>query len=48
MRPRLKTADFFDVAKFPKATFASTEIRPGGDKGATHTVLSRAQKKILS
>lgn len=34
----LKTADFFDVAKFPKATFASTEIRSGGEKGATHTV----------
>jgi polyisoprenoid-binding protein YceI len=26
----LKSADFFDVAKFPKATFSSTTIRPGG------------------
>ena len=34
----LKNADFFDVAKFPGATFVSTEIRPGGEKGATHTV----------
>ena len=34
----LKTADFFDVAKFPQATFVSTAIKPGGDKGATHTV----------
>ena len=34
----LKTADFFDVAKFPEATFVSTEIKPGGEKGATHTV----------
>jgi polyisoprenoid-binding protein YceI len=34
----LKTADFFDVAKFPKATFVSTEIKPGGENGATHTV----------
>lgn len=34
----LQTADFFDVAKFPQATFESTEIKPGGDKGATHTV----------
>ena len=34
----LKTADFFDVAKFPQATFVSTEIKPGGEKGATHTV----------
>jgi len=25
----LKTADFFDVAKFPKATFVSTKIEPG-------------------
>jgi polyisoprenoid-binding protein YceI len=34
----LKTADFFDVAKFPQATFVSTAIRAGGDKGATHTI----------
>jgi polyisoprenoid-binding protein YceI len=34
----LKTADFFDVAKFPEASFVSTEIKPGGDKGASHTV----------
>lgn len=34
----LKTADFFDVAKFPEATFVSTAIKPGGEKGATHTV----------
>jgi polyisoprenoid-binding protein YceI len=34
----LKTPDFFDVAKFPQATFVSTEIKPGGDKGASHTI----------
>ena len=34
----LKAPDFFDVAKFPKTTFVSTEITPGGEKGATHTV----------
>ena len=34
----LKTADFFDVAKYPEATFVSTAIKPGGEKGATHTV----------
>lgn len=34
----LKTADFFDVAKYPQATFQSTEIKSGDDKGATHTI----------
>jgi len=34
----LKTPDFFDVAKFPEATFVSTAIKPGGENGATHTV----------
>ncbi len=34
----LKTADFFDVAKYPQATFVSTEIKAGGDKGASHTI----------
>jgi polyisoprenoid-binding protein YceI len=34
----LKTADFFDVAKFPKAKFTSTSIKAGGADGATHTV----------
>ncbi|MBK8254837.1 MAG: YceI family protein [Polyangiaceae bacterium] len=34
----LMSPDFFDVAKYPKATFESTEIKKGGDKGATHTI----------
>lgn len=34
----LKTADFFDVAKLPKATFVSTKIEPSNTGGATHTV----------
>lgn len=34
----LKTADFFDVAKYPKATFISTKIQPGTANGATHMV----------
>ena len=38
LEKHLKTADFFDVAKFPQATFVSTAIKAGGDKGATHTV----------
>jgi polyisoprenoid-binding protein YceI len=39
----LKTADFFDVAKYPQATFESTEIKAGGEKGATHTVAGNLQ-----
>ena len=39
----LKTADFFDVAKYPQATFQSTEIRAGGDKGASHTITGNFQ-----
>jgi polyisoprenoid-binding protein YceI len=39
----LKTPDFFDIAKFPQATFTSTEIKPGGDKGASHTVTGNFQ-----
>ena len=34
----LKTADFFDVAKYPDATFVSTSIKAGGENGASHTV----------
>lgn len=30
----LKTADFFDVAKYPKASFTSTKIVPDVEKGA--------------
>ncbi|MGC4090711.1 MAG: YceI family protein [Polyangiaceae bacterium] len=34
----LKSPDLLDVAQFPKANFASTSIRAGGDNGATHTI----------
>lgn len=34
----LMNEDFFDVEKFPKASFASTEITKGGDGDHTHTV----------
>lgn len=34
----LKSADFFDVAKFPKASFTSTAVTKGGANGASHTV----------
>ena len=33
----LKTPDFFDVAKNPKATFESTKIEPG-NSGSNHTI----------
>ena len=34
----LKTPEFFDVAKYPKANFTSTKIEPATAGGATHTV----------
>jgi polyisoprenoid-binding protein YceI len=34
----LKSPDFFDVEKYPKATFDSTSITAGGAGGATHTI----------
>lgn len=34
----LKTADFFDVAQYPRATFVSTSLTEGGTGGATHTL----------
>ena len=34
----LKSADFFDVAKFPKVQFVSTSVKAGGENGATHTI----------
>lgn len=34
----LKSVDFFDVTRFPRATFTSTAIAAGGASGATHTI----------
>jgi polyisoprenoid-binding protein YceI len=34
----LKSADFFDVVRYPKAHFSSTSVKVGREKGATHTV----------
>ena len=34
----LKSPDFFGVEQFPKATFNSTSIKAGGDKGAGYEV----------
>jgi polyisoprenoid-binding protein YceI len=39
----LKTADFFDVAKFAQSTFTSSEIKSGGDKGASQTITGNFQ-----
>ncbi len=48
----LKAPDFFDVEKFPKATFVSTAIKAGGENGATHTVTGdldlRGTKKSIT
>jgi polyisoprenoid-binding protein YceI len=34
----LKSPDFFDVAKFPKATFTSTSVTADTSKGCTHLI----------
>jgi len=34
----LKSKDFFEVEKYPKAVVTSTAIKAGGEKGASHTV----------
>ena len=43
----LKTADFFDVAKYPKATFTSTSLTPGETYTLTGTLdLHGVQKEV--
>jgi polyisoprenoid-binding protein YceI len=48
----LQTPDFFDVAKFPKATFVSTKIEPANTGGATHNIIGNFElhgiKKAIS
>ena len=48
----LKSADFFDVAKFPRATFKSTRITADAKDGNTHSVTGdlelHGQKKSIT
>lgn len=44
----LKSGDFFDVEKHPTATFVSTSVKPGGDKGASHTITGNLTIKGIS
>jgi len=44
----LKSPDFFDVQKHPKATFVSTAVKQGGDKGASHTITGNLTIKGIS
>jgi polyisoprenoid-binding protein YceI len=39
----LQTPDFFDVAKYPTATFTSTEIKPSSGANQTHSVTGNLQ-----
>ena len=52
LNKHLRSADFFDVAKYPQARFETTSIKPGGERGATHTVVGnlelRGTKKSIS
>lgn len=44
----LKTGDFFEVDKFPEATFEVTGVKAGGVEGATHTVSGNLTMKGIT
>jgi polyisoprenoid-binding protein YceI len=44
----LKTGDFFEVEKFPTATFEVTGVEAGGIENATHTVSGNLTMKGIS
>lgn len=39
----LKTPELLDVSKYPKATFTSTSIKSGGERGTAYTVTGNLQ-----
>jgi polyisoprenoid-binding protein YceI len=41
----LKSPDFFEVEKYPKATFVVTSVTAGGEGGASHTITGNLQMK---
>jgi len=41
LRNHLLRGDFFQADQFPRATFEATDIRVGGEGGATHTAVGR-------
>lgn len=44
----LTSPDFFDAKAHPKASFVSTQIKRGGDKGASHTVTGNLTVKGIT
>jgi len=44
----LKSPDFFDVQKFPKARFTSTSIKAGGEGGKSHTITGNLELKNVT
>lgn len=41
----LKSADFFDVEKYPKVRFTSTAVKAGAEGGRTHTITGNLEMR---